>query len=51
MGGGGGGGDYGCVSKSALMRAPPRGGWGRAPLENFLNSRSSEMGSSAISVS
>ena len=36
------------MSKSALTRAPLRGGWGHGPPENFFDSRSSEMGSSAI---
>ena len=36
------------MGKSALTCAPPRGVWGHAPLENFLDSRSSEMGFSAI---
>ena len=36
------------MSKSALTRAPPRGVWGHAPSENFLDSSSSEIGSSAI---
>ena len=34
------------MSKSSLTCAPPRGVWGHAPPpENFLDSRSSEMGS------
>ena len=41
---------YHAVSKSALTRAAPRGIWGHAPPENFLDSKSSEMGSSAIGV-
>ena len=36
------------MSKSALTHASPRGSGGHAPPESFLDSRSSEMGSSAI---
>ena len=39
------------MSKSVCKRAPPREVWGHVPPEIFLDSRSSEMGSSAIGVS